>query len=442
MPDGPWTKYQSQPDGPWAKYGQQTSAPIITPLPPSPPQPSLYQQAGQAMQDFGTGSLKGLGNTVSGISSAIHAIPVIGPKIIPDEGLSAFRDITRPQGTAQKLGYGAEQAAEFLIPGPAEEKAGALAAEHFPQIAKIAAPAARIGAQALDTALINKAQGGGFGTGAAAGALGGVTGEAVKIAAPKLVEHSLGIFGREMQHGQTPGEAVLRETSAITPGGIRREAGAKIGTLTKEMEGNVANAPGVGGVKSAVDLVDNEMKKALQRNSGSAYGKLQDIRNQLTTHFQTGQSLGKDRTAQELLDAKRGIGELVNSWNKTEVRGLQPTLQKVYGALDREIDALSPGNKEINQRISSLITAKKAARATELGRRRGLVSTLATRIGLPGVGSAAGYELGGRRGAIEGALAGAAIGSPSFRIGAARIGPGAVRGLKGLALQTDREPNQ
>ena len=93
------------------------------------------------MQDFGTGALKGLGNTVSGISSAIHAIPVVGPKIVPDEGLSAFHEITRPQGTAQKIGYGAEQAAEFLAPTGVEEKAGALAAEHLPQIARIAAPA-------------------------------------------------------------------------------------------------------------------------------------------------------------------------------------------------------------------------------------------------------------------------------------------------------------
>lgn len=453
MPDGPWTQYQSQPEqGPWMKYQSAPSqAPEITPLPPTPPPPSLYQRAGQAMQDFGTGSLKGLGNTVSGISSAIHAIPGIGPKIIPNEGLSAFKTITRPEGTAQKLGYGAEQAAEFLLPGPAEEKAGALAAEHLPSVAKIAAPAARIGVQALDTGLLNKAQGGTFKGGLAAGAGGGVAGEAMRAAAPALAESALGISKRMRGYGKTPGVAALEETRGIRPATIERTAGSRLGELTKNIEGMAQSHKGTVSLRPALNTIDREMQRAIRENDQAGYNQLHNIREALTTEFSTGSPIPRDVPAAQALDLKRGMRkQFISNWNPEVLSGTRATAARSSGAVDKELDsALGPDFAANNQRISSLIPV--AERAESEGRNAGLLQNMRHRVAahtgaLTGAigGGLYGYQKGGPEKAVEYGLAGIAlpelIASPEAGMAAARTlhSPVTPRILKGAAVQIDR----
>ena len=65
-------------------------------------------------------------------------------------------------------------------------------AEEAPLAMRLLQPVARVGYQGLTSGLVNKAQGGEFGTGAGVGLLGGVGGEAMKAAAPYLAESALG----------------------------------------------------------------------------------------------------------------------------------------------------------------------------------------------------------------------------------------------------------
>lgn len=418
---------------------------------PPAPEPSLYEKASQALQDFGTGSLKGLGNTVSGISSLIHAIPGVGPKIIPDQGLEAFRSAVKPQGMAQKLGYGAEQTAEFLVPGPAEEKAGALAAEHLPSIAKIAAPAARIGAQALTTGGLNKLQGGSFGGGAAMGAAGGVAGEAMKAAAPALAESALGISKRMRGYGKTPGVAALEETRGIRPATIERTAQSRLSQLTNDIEGMAQRHTGTVNLHDAIGTVDSEMAKAVKQNDARTYEQLKTVRDSLTKSFTTGAPIPPDIPAAQALDLKRGVrNQFIKNWNPEVMEGTRAVAARSSGAIDRNLDrALGPEFAAKNQRISSLVPV--AERAESEGRNAGLAQRTLHRVAAHtgalagGIGGGLyGYQHGGLRGAGLGVVGGVVlpelIANPSTEMLAARTlhSPATPRLLKGAAIQIAR----
>ena len=74
-----------------------------------------------------------------------------------------------------------------------------------PLAMRLLQPAARVGYQGLTSGLVNKAQGGEFGTGAGVGLLGGVGGEAMKAAAPYLAESALGTRWLERGGGRGGG---------------------------------------------------------------------------------------------------------------------------------------------------------------------------------------------------------------------------------------------
>jgi hypothetical protein len=531
--------------------------------------PSLGAQAWGRFKDQMTGAAEGAANTtgnlVSGTARLLHHIPYIGETLAPEEGIKALEARTeersRPANSDEAMGKTGEQIAEWMIPTGFEEKAGVTAAEHLPQLARFAKPAAKLLASTAEGALRNRSQGGDLGTGAAIGAGGAVLNEGGRVIAPKIVEKALGVRGSVRRFGATPGQAVLDETRGVFPAAIAEQAGTKSRELTNELERKTGEAtagltrrPAVrgpvrglldapqreiplanppqprsagglypaarpevpeaafspearikaglsglspvrltdaanpeeafryhatstrlpaeelpeiagGGVlrtrepevlppgspvpsryriplpaeapstRPALGVLDNAIADAKEKNSAPLLEKLTAVRQQLTHDITTGEPLGEQVTPDKILALKRGINDLIGSWTKEEKKGVQAVLPKVYRALDAELDRTVPGADKLNQRISSLIPAERAAQKTAEGGRT--LPMLARHAFFPTLGGALGYEEGGRKGAIAGTLGGVAVNSPTGQIAAARLlrSPTLWRLGRGIASQ-------
>lgn len=149
---------------------------------------------------------------------------------------------TNPSNTAQRVGGGMTRASEFLLPGGAEEEVAGHLAELSPLLGRTAEPAAKIATSSLSTGLMNKAQGGDFGTGALVGAGGGAVGETMRAAAPSIAESALGVRGTDKIRGRTVGDAILNETSGVRPQTVLSSAQDRLGELNDENEDLVRQA--------------------------------------------------------------------------------------------------------------------------------------------------------------------------------------------------------
>ena len=220
--DNPYTKIAIQ--------GEQQPA-------PSPaPEPSTLSKIG----NFGKDIAKGLGESAVSLMStgdkAVRKIPGgIGEFLTTpitgtpaDKAIQHTQELATPANTTQAVSKGIGQAAQFLIPGGAEEKAASM----LPAAAR---GIGKIGISALSSGLVNKAQGGDFGTGAAAGGIGAGIGQGLRAIAPKIAEGALGINKVDRAFGKTPGEAILKETSGIRPSSIAESGQARLNQLNPEV---------------------------------------------------------------------------------------------------------------------------------------------------------------------------------------------------------------
>ena len=431
------------------------------PPPPKPPArtapPSLGSRFLSGAEDFGKGVLKGGLNTVNGVSGMIHQLPLgIGEKLVPASGLTAAKMYAQPSSTTQAVGKGAEQAAEFLVPGIGEEGAGLKLAEHAPQLGRMAAPIARMGVQALGSGAINKMQGGSFGAGAAAGAVGSGIGEAMRAAAPALAETALRVRGNDRLYGRTVGDAILNDTRGIRPGTIAKSAQSKISELTPEVEQKAAQASQSGATGSLMPAkigVAQTMANHINNYAPDSAAELEPLENRLAVHSRTGALLNPDQPPSELLRMKRGLNsDFIQNWKPDQPPGLRSSAKTAYGNLADAFHAAAPGTKELDQRISSLIPVTKRAEAADNA--AGLVQRTAGRIGAHtgalslGIGGA---YAGKHEAGLPGAIAGGAIGilapemlsSPEGQMIMARVLKGAAPRyitpfMKGVALQAER----
>jgi hypothetical protein len=392
------------------------------------------------------GAAKGAGHTLTGAaemardmgSSAERTLagPGRAPTInlaeraIPNSSLTRWEQATTPHGDLQEGGFGAEQAAEYLVPGMGEEAAGAKAAEALPGLGRLAKPIGRVAYNAGTQGLMNRVQGGEFGEGAELGAVGGVAGEGARAMAPSIAESALGITKRQRGFGRTPGNAVLEEIPGIRPSTIAENANSTSRGLTADLESKAAKSAGPASTQPAIDLIDKEMAKAAGQNAEGYYNQLATLRNQLTTDFQTKQRLPTQMSPRQILEVKRGVGNLEKGWSPEQKGIARGTVRKVYAALDGELDRTVPGADQLNQRISSLIPvaerADSADRGAAIGQRVG--HRLAAHTGALAA-SVAGGDLGYRHGGTPGAIVGGGLGlmapeilsSPTAQMALARM---------------------
>lgn len=144
------------------------SSPNVNPAPP--------EEFG-TVGDFGVGALKGVASTAHGLDELTRKIPVLkqiqetfNPR--KESYQKTSEKLTTATNTAQKIGKGAEQIAEYFIPGTLGLKA-----------AKGAKLATKVGMGALETGVVGTAQSGSVKEGFKAAAVGGglpVVGKALK----------------------------------------------------------------------------------------------------------------------------------------------------------------------------------------------------------------------------------------------------------------------
>ncbi len=215
----------------------------------SAPPPSKLQQGMSALGDFGKGIAKSGISLMSTGDEAVRKIPGIGEWLTTpangtpaDQAIAHTHQMATPHGTAQNLGYGTGEAAQFLIPGDAEELGAAKLASLAPRLGRTAVPLARMATSALSSGAVNAAQGGSPVTGALMGAGGSAIGQGLAAVAPHAVELAQGIKNA----GGRTGRAILDETSGVLPNSIRasaKETTNQIGSDLGDVMRNASQRP-------------------------------------------------------------------------------------------------------------------------------------------------------------------------------------------------------
>lgn len=433
------------PDNEDWKIWQQTSS--------APEASSMWPQkiAGVA-KDLGIGTF--LGGASSG-QRFLNALASRGSFFNSDPQID-----TTPKNTAQSIGKDAEQAAEFLIPSGIEDAV----AENFPKmvgpLTRFARPLARLGTAALGSGAVNAMQGGGFGTGAAAGAAGSLFGAGMKKIAPRLAETAMGVQGLDRAYGRTPGEAILEDTKGLKPITVRRTAQNTVNRLQPQVDTLARNSQNPAELAPVLGTLDSKIAAAGKENSPSTVSDLQNVRDHFTTAKTPGAlpyvlPPGATQTSAEgALHLKRGLAkEFINRWSPEKGTDLERAARGAYGQTAEAFHAAAPEVKELDQRISSLMPI--IDRAGMASRRPGVIQGVLDRFGRPTGGLApliggayAGSHAYGFPGALIGGAAGAVTphiaASPTVQMFGARTlaSPALSRGLiplaTGAALQATR----
>lgn len=401
-----------------------------------------------------TGAAKSIPGTIAGAGKYLtigktpeQATPIYKP----------LQDAAQTHGTAQAIGKGIGNAAQFLIPGMGEEAAGAKLAEFAPKLGEMAAPIARMGAQTLGSGAVNKAQGGNFSTGAAGGAFGAGAGEAMRAASPALAETALRVRGNDRLFGRTVGRAILDDTSGVRPETVASSARNTLSQITPELESRAA-AAGAGGSRGSLiparQGVAETVGNHLTNRAVDSAAELEPLQSRLSTDAVTNLPLAAQQSPTGLLNMKRGLNsDFISNWTPEQKPGLRASARQAYGAINDEFHNAVPGAAELDQRTSSLIPVAK--RAEGVSNNAGVVQRTAGRLmahtgaaTLGGLGAAGGYKEGGIPGAIAGGLTGIVapelISSPTAQMIAARTmnNPRLLVPAVGGALQLTKKDNQ
>ena len=425
----------------------------------STPPPSMLQRGLNMAGDVLTGAGKGALHTVSSLDDWMRAH---GPAFMtntnmgfgPPADLEKQRQMATPTNTAQKIGYGGEQAAEFLIPGAGEEAGAAKLASMAPKLGKAALPLAKVATSAIGSGLVNKAQGGNFSTGAMMGAGGQVVGQGLKAAAPALAEGALKVRGNQRLFGRTVGDAILNDTKGIRPETIGKSAQETMSNLGPELDAAdqaSANAGKRGSLVPARMAVADTINGHTANRAMNTAASIQPVSDFLSQDQLTQLPLAAQQTAPGLRAMKRGLNQdFINNWSLEQPPAQKGAARQAYGMINSQLHDISPETVPIDQRISSLIPVALQGQRVASG--APLAQRVAGRIGAHtgaaamGIGGAIeGRREGGTPGMIAGGLAGLIapelISSPEGQMALART-LNTAKGLKpliGTAAQFTRK---
>lgn len=425
---------------------------------------STLQKFGSFAGDVG----KGLGESAVSLMStgddAVRRIPHIGEFLTTpitgtpaDKAIAHTHALATPANTTQAVSKGVGDAAQFMIPGQAEEMGAAKLASLAPKLGKAALPLAKIGTSALSSGLVNKAQGGDFGTGAMAGAGGAALGQGLKAAAPAVAETALKVRGNQRLFGRTVGDAILNDTRGIRPATIGKSAQSTIGALTPELDAADQASAASGARGSLIPARDRVAGTIAGHSANRAVGTaadLQPVSDFLQKDQLTGLPLSPNQSAPGLRAMKRGINsDFIGKWSPDQPAAQKGAARAAYGDINQQLHGISPETAGIDQRISSLIPVAQqgervASQAPTLQRVMGRFSHPTGALFGAGAGATAGYREGGAGGAVAGGLTGLIapelIASPEGQMILARSlnHAGTLRPVVGAALQADRKKEQ
>lgn len=220
----PYAPYAQQAD-PYAGQGGST-APAATQQIDSPGQmlKASAKLGGDVLAGIGGETLKTLSNIGKWSDPLQRAAGIFNPPT-PEQEQHLFGE-DRPQ---ERVGRDIGSVAQFLAPGEAEEGIVSRAPEFL-------RPAARIATGALSSGAVNKAQGGDFSTGAAAGTVAGALGEGGRAIAPSVVRTVIPGINRNTA------KAVLNETRGVRPRTVLEGVEGGIRDAGRDLDTAVSNA--------------------------------------------------------------------------------------------------------------------------------------------------------------------------------------------------------
>lgn len=440
--------------------GTSQSAPVNAPAAPAEAPvtngPGIFttlsnfsNKAGLAYRNFSIGALKGVGSTALGaaqlgskaLESGYNATigKLTGKEAFSGSGAAEqAKEAIAPEGTAQKVGFGAEQIAEFLTPLGAEEAAAKVASK-LPEGAGMLAKAAKAGtnlaSEVADVGLKTALQTGGDTekTGEAAiatAALGGV-GKGLGLAKEavgegfggKLINSLIKPNKQQFSFGKNPGAAVAKE-------GIVAKSLEDLGTKIseKKVEAGQALDKIISAEKYQTPQIDlqeafSPLEKAIAeakknpRTNSALISRLENVKADLLQHSvdEAGNAIqGRNLANLSLKDAiniKRDVGELTRfTGNPSDDKLANSALQNVYSSIRKQTEKVAPELKTANERWGNLLSAEKAVEA------RKAVTERQNLMSLPNITAGSG-------GALVAAIAtgGAAIPSAIAGLGMAGI---------------------
>lgn len=436
----------------WTAVDESTAGwtPVETEAKPkAKPAPTLADRAKELMSPListgaglGLGAAKGLGSTTAGISQLLSQIPGVGQTLAPTSGVQAFHQMVQPKGLAEKVGFAGEQIGEFMVPAGLEEKGAKLGAELLPKAGRLVG---RMATEAATTGAIEKLHGGSATTGAVAGAAGGAAGIAMEKLSPALASAAMRISKKELKFGAEPGLAVLEKTKAIRPEAISRETQLVQRQLTSQLEKAATRETKAGteaNIQPTLDVIGNWKTEAINRHDKQLLNRLTKLEKNLKTDLATGKPMAY-YSPKDILDIKRGVGDSIGKWTQDNPQLWTSIRERIYSALDKELDRTVPESAKLNPEIHSLLVARDAARKLTSRELAGTPIRLSPwemyRFFLLSAGGAYGYRQGGPARAAE--YLGAVLGltTPTAQMGIARAMQGPLEQfMKGSVLEAIR----
>ena len=360
--------------------------------------------------NVGLGAVKGALNTASGLVTGLAN--VIGKGVNKVSGSERYVHITRkqftqnaeemggfaqaftpPKGTAQKVGFVAEQIGEFFVPGGAVAKGakavqGVKALSKVPKLAKLAGFGTRVAGEAGTSAGLTALQGGSGEQVKEAGILsalfpivgkGAKTVAGTKFMTQKLPSRFLNSIIKPgesaFNFGKNPGLGVAQEgITANTRGGLltnifkrRQEVGTAIRSAVKEP----TIASQVLDTTSALAPIDNAIQNAVKSGEKGLVNRLLDLKRSMTREFKlVGDEIidvgpkNLSLNPEGILDAKIALGNNTRWTGQAFDSDINKVRVAVYKNLDSMLDRAAPGIDKLNSRYANLITAEKALEKT------------------------------------------------------------------------------
>jgi hypothetical protein len=362
---------------------------------PASSKDTQWQDALSAAADFAKGAAKGAGSTIFNVGRLGESIlsNTVGrgvdfltgkPRLDNTKADQFIGQSLTPTNTAQKLGFGAEQIAEFFIPGGAVTKAGKAlqSTKAISQLGSLGKAGAKLVPQIAADIGVAGAQSGGdvktmrdaglFSLGG--GVVGGVAARGLKNFGNFLFLRSVPgtskQLANDLKKGLDIGEALSKTGVSFTKGQLLGKVANKINVLTNKVD-DAVGAVGSNLSRSFDEVADDTIKLFNDKEIASALEatpiNLNEIKTIVTDTVNKYRQLyaGKMLSPAEQHQLKQDIGVgLGRAWDKmlsTPIRAEAFTESKIYGALNDFLRKNVDGYEALNKQIAPLREATKRA---------------------------------------------------------------------------------
>lgn len=324
-----------------------------------------------------------------------------------------LREASVPTNPYQAIGFGAEQIAEFFVPGGAVTKGvkaigAAKAITKLPKIAQAGAKLAGAagleaasfgGVTALQEGEINDVVKNSALAGAAFPVAGAALGKALtKVLPSRLINSLIKPPAKEFRFGKNPGLAVAMEgIKANTLEDLGKKIISKKAEIGKKIGAQVKG--GIGAVDAGKIIGETANKFTSKVTDPAAAQRFQNIMDQLLydVKFSEGQIIKtakKDLSklnAEEIHLLQQKIGDLTQWTGQGYEKEVNQILSSMYREVGKQLEKMSPGTKPLQQRYANLLGAEKSVenRVATVNRMNTIANVSSLGLGgIAGLGSA------------------------------------------------------